>query len=77
MEPPFALGKGEDLILRVFIDKNLVEVFANDSQAAAFAHKHVRKHPRAGLFAKGSDANVREIRAWKMKSIYTPGGAGK
>ena len=31
---PFELKTGEDLALRVFIDKNLVEVFANDRQAA-------------------------------------------
>ena len=37
---PFALKKGEDLALRVFIDKNLVEVFANDRQAAVAAGKY-------------------------------------
>jgi len=68
--PPFALKEGEDLTLRVFIDKNLVEVFANDRQAAAFAHKHVRQNPNIRLFAKGGDAKVKSVKAWKMKTIY-------
>ena len=30
---PFTLNDGEDLHLRVFIDKSVVEIFANDRQA--------------------------------------------
>ena len=37
VEAPFELKKDEDLVLRVFIDKNFVEVFANDRQAAVAA----------------------------------------
>jgi len=70
IEAPFELKPGEDLTLRVFIDKNLVEVFANDRQAAAFAHKHVRENPSIRLFAKGGDAAVESIKAWKMKTIH-------
>jgi len=75
IEAPFALKDGEDLTLRVFIDKNLVEVFANDRQAAVFAHAHVRQKPNVRLFAKGSNAAVTSVRAWKMKSIYPSTGA--
>jgi len=70
-EAPFGLKSGEDLALRVFIDKNLIEVFANDRQAVVFAHKHVRENPNIRLFATGGDAAVKSIKAWKMKSIYT------
>jgi beta-fructofuranosidase len=70
IEAPFAVKPGEDLMLRVFIDKNLVEVFANDRQAAVFAHKHIRKNPSIRLFAKGGDAKIKSIKAWKMKTIY-------
>ena len=69
-EPPFELAQGEDLTLRVFIDKNLVEVFANDRQAAAFAVKSARPEPNVSLYAKGGDAAVRWIKTWRMKSIY-------
>ena len=70
IEPPFALAENEDLTLRIFIDKNLVEVFANDRQAAAFAHEHVRGNPNIRLSAKGGDAVVTELKSWKMKTIY-------
>ena len=69
-QAPFALKEGEDLTLRVFIDKNLVEVFANGRQAAAFAHKHVRPRPNVRLFATGGDAAVKSVKAWTMKTIY-------
>ena len=39
---PFELKDGEDLTLRIFIDKNLVEVFANDRQAAVAATPGMR-----------------------------------
>ncbi|HOD81016.1 MAG: Levanase precursor [Planctomycetes bacterium ADurb.Bin126] len=69
---PFELKDGEDLTLRVFIDKNMVEVFANDRQAAAFVQKDVRKDPNVRLFAKGSPVKVKSLKAWKMKTIYSP-----
>jgi len=67
---PFALAAGEDLVLRVFIDKNLVEVFANDRQAAVSAGKYVPDQLAVSLFAEGGDALVPRVKAWKMKSIY-------
>ena len=70
IEAPFVVRQDEDLKLRVFIDKNLVEVFANDRQAAVFAHKHIRTNPNIRLFAGGGDAVVKSAKAWKMKSIY-------
>jgi beta-fructofuranosidase len=76
-EPPFELSDGEDLTLRVFIDKNLVEVFANDRQAAVFAVKSARAEPNVSLYAKGGDATVRSVRAWRMRSIYATDPATK
>jgi len=70
IEPPFALETGEDLTLRVFIDKNLVEVFANGRQAAAFSHEHIRKNPNIRLYARGGDAVVKQVKSWKMMTIY-------
>ena len=68
---PFELKDNEDLILRIFIDKNLVEVFANDRQAAAFAHKEIRNNPNLRVFSKSGDAVIKSIKAWKMKTIYS------
>lgn len=68
---PFELKEGEDLTLRVFIDKNLVEVFANDRQAAATALKgSPAQNTFVGLFANGGDVKAKTVTAWKMKSIY-------
>jgi beta-fructofuranosidase len=71
VQAPFELKQGEDLTLRVFIDKNLVEVFANDHQAAVSAGKYVPENLTVTLFSKGGDAVIKKkVTAWKMKSIY-------
>ena len=71
LDATFELKKGEDLTLRIFIDKNLVEVFANDRQEVSYAHKqNIRKNPNISLFAEGSDLKVKKVTAWKMKSIW-------
>ncbi len=70
INPPFELKAGEELTLRIFIDKNLVEVFANDRQAAVVSHASIRKNPNIKIFTKDIDLFVKEIHAWKMKSIY-------
>jgi len=71
VEAPFELKKDEDLVLRVFIDKNFVEVFANDRQAAvAAADAYVQANTGVTLFSKGGDTVVTRLRSWKMKSIY-------
>ncbi|MBL7134380.1 MAG: GH32 C-terminal domain-containing protein [Phycisphaerae bacterium] len=78
---PFALKDGEDLTLRVFIDKNLVEVFANDRQAVMNAPKLVSlDNTGARLFRVDGDLKVEAVTSWKMKSVYpkaSPGPAGK
>jgi len=68
---PFELKPGEDLTLRVFIDKNLVEVFANDRQAAVAACVFAPENLGITLFSKGSDVTARQVKGWKMKSSYT------
>ena len=67
---PFALKEGEELNLRVFIDKNLVEVFANDLQAAVGEQNYVEGNTDIRLFSKGGDVVVKEMKSWKLKSIY-------
>ena len=63
---PFQLKKGEPLVLRVFVDKGIVEVFANDRQAIGRSI-----YPKLGgtgvkLFAKGSDVKILSIKAWEL-----------
>ncbi|MBM3860561.1 MAG: DUF1080 domain-containing protein, partial [Verrucomicrobia bacterium] len=72
-QAPFALKPGEDLTLRVFTDKNLVEVFANDRQAAvAAAATFTPEHLDVRLFSKGGDAVVKSVKGWKMQTIHPP-----
>lgn len=68
---PLGLAKNEALRLRVFIDRSIVEVFANGRQCLS-----LRAYPeRAGstgvsLFAYGSAARLVSLNAWHMRSIW-------
>jgi sucrose-6-phosphate hydrolase SacC (GH32 family) len=70
VQAPFALKAGEDLTLHVFIDHGVVEVFANDRQAAVAACKYVAENLGIRVFSRGGDTTVKRITGWKMKSIY-------
>jgi len=64
---PFTLGRGEKLRLRVFVDRSVVEVYANDRQAICR-----RVYPARGdsdgvaLMATGGEARFRNVTAWEM-----------
>lgn len=68
---PFELKEGEALTLRIYIDRNLVEVFANDRQAAVTAGKYVPENLGVRLFSNGGNTTLKSVTAWKMRSIYT------
>ncbi|MCY2994469.1 MAG: GH32 C-terminal domain-containing protein [Planctomycetota bacterium] len=70
VQPPFELRENEDLTLRIFVDKSMVEVFANDRQAAVAWHDYSPERLHVSLFSKGGDVTVRSVRAWRMNSIY-------
>ena len=70
MKVPFALKPGEDLTLRVFLDKSLIEVFANDRQAAVAPFNYAPGNLGVSIVGRGGDAAVKEVTGWKMKSIY-------
>ena len=67
---PSELKAGERVELRVYLDKSMIEVFANDRQAAVASHKYAPENLGIGLFSKGGDVVVKEIKGWKMKPIY-------
>ena len=69
IKPPFDLEKGEDLNLRIFLDKSMIEVFVNNRQAAVYMQQHDKEHVGISLFSKGGDITA-EVKGWKMKSIY-------
>ena len=73
MKAPFELKAGERAELRVFIDKNLIEVFVNDRQAAVAAGNFIPANQGIQLISTGGDIVVKEFKSWKVKSIYTEG----
>jgi sucrose-6-phosphate hydrolase SacC (GH32 family) len=70
MKVPFELKAGESVNLRVFLDKNMIEVFANDRQAAVASYRYPADHLGISLFSRDGETSVPEVKAWKMKSIY-------
>ena len=68
---PFDLKDSEPLHLRVFIDKSVVEVFANGRQCVV-----LRVYPEredsvgVSIRAQGGDAVLRSLDAWQMRSIW-------
>lgn len=69
---PFALGDGETLTLRIFVDTTLVEVFANDRQYVMTDKPRkpgAKINDRVALTADG-DLAVDSIAAWNMKSAF-------
>ena len=69
-EAPFSvadLPAGEDVELRIYIDKYLVEVFANDRQAMIAMHAdHLGKTDLAA-FTVGAPTTVKKVDIWKLK----------
>ncbi len=64
---PFELQTGDTLQLRIFIDKSVVEVFANDRQAIA-RHIYPTRTDSTGIaiFAEGGDIHVVKLNSWQM-----------
>jgi len=65
-EAPLELKKGEPLVLRIYVDKSIVEVYANNRQAIAR-----RVYPTLGgkgisLFSEGGNIEVKSIKAWEL-----------
>ena len=71
---PFELADGERLRLRVFVDRSVVEVFANVRQCMA-----LRVYPErddstgVAIRAQGGDAVLHALDAWQMRSVYAQG----
>jgi beta-fructofuranosidase len=64
---PFQLKPDEPLKLRVFVDKSVVEVFANDRQAIGRrVYPTLKDSVGVKLFSKGGTANVSALKAWEM-----------
>lgn len=63
---PFELKEGEDLELTVYIDRSVVEVFANDRQAVC-RRVYPDSEDSAGIeFFREGGAEIKEFQAWEI-----------
>ena len=68
------MAQDEPLHLRVFVDRSIVEVFANDRQCLT-----LRVYPQredsggVSVFARGSGARLASFDIWQMRSIWDGG----
>ena len=67
---PLALHPGEDLELRVFLDKSIIEVFANGRLAALAPYRYDPEGLGISLLSEGGSVLARKVSAWKLRSIY-------
>ena len=70
-EAPFALAADEPLKLRIFLDRSVLEVFANDRQCISQRIYPVRTNSLGlRLFAGDNDVKVKSIEAWDMAPVH-------
>ena len=62
---PFELKAGEDLNLRIFIDRPLVEVFINERQAVVHTQPHKPQDVGICLYSISGDIKA-DVTGWKM-----------
>jgi beta-fructofuranosidase len=68
---PLYLKDGEPLHLRVFIDRSVIEVYANGRQCLTLRAYPTRPDSTGvSVFARGSEARLVSLTAWQMKSIW-------
>ena len=64
---PLTLRPGEPLQLRIFVDKSVVEIFANDRQAIGRRVYPARSDSLGiSLFTAGGTATFTSVKAWEM-----------
>jgi len=68
---PVMIEPGENLKLRVFIDKSIVEVYVNGKQCLAVrVYPGMEDSTGISFRSQGQDSELKSLQAWQMKSIY-------
>jgi beta-fructofuranosidase len=66
-DAPFTVGKGEKVNLRIFLDKSIVEVFANDRQCLTqVIYPSLGDAIHIQVFADDAPIRVEELKTWKI-----------
>ena len=64
---PFEIAAGERLKLRIFLDRSMLEVFANSRQCVTQRIYPTRSDSvGVTLFSRGGGATVHQLDAWQM-----------
>lgn len=64
---PFTLTSGEKVRLRIFLDKSMLEVFANGRQCITqVVYPTLKDAVSVQLFTEDAPVKVQEIKAWKL-----------
>ena len=68
---PFTLAPGEELELRIFIDRSVVEVFANERQCVT-KRIYPSRADSLGIqaFSNGAKSEIKSLDAWQMEAIW-------
>lgn len=70
IQAPLKLNPGEPLTLRIFIDRCVLEVFANERQSITqMVYPKFDASVETRLFAEGGDAQLLSANRWKMAPI--------
>ena len=68
---PLKLAEGEPLELRIFIDRSVIEAFANDRQCLTVrAYPALQSSAGVSIFARGGDARLASLDRWRMETIW-------
>lgn len=69
---PLLLASNEPLLLHIFLDRSVIEVFANHCLCMSSRIYPSRADSLGiGLYARGGSATLKALDAWEMKSIWT------
>jgi beta-fructofuranosidase len=68
---PLYLAEGEPLRLSVYIDRSIIEVFANERQCLTIRTYPSREDSNGiSVYSRGSEARLISLRTWQMRSIW-------
>lgn len=70
-EAPFSVSEledGEDLVLRIYIDKYLVEVFVNDRQAVVSAQMDYQAAAYLRPYSFHESTTLRKVEIWRLRA---------
>lgn len=65
-EAPLELKNGEPIVLRIFVDKSIIEVFANNKQAIGRMVYPTLGGRGIRLFSEGGDIEVKRVKTWEL-----------